>query len=85
MLVVAFSVGLAATLTAVGFLCVYAGRFMKRSASMGRLAQVLPVISACVIACAGMAICYEALGQAGMHPSMYLARLAGVLSVPTAD
>jgi ABC-type nickel/cobalt efflux system permease component RcnA len=85
MLVVAFSVGLAATLTAVGLLFVYAGQFMKRPASMGRLAQVLPVISACVIACAGMAICYEALGQAGIHPSTYFTRLAGVLSMPAAD
>ena len=85
MLIVAFSAGLAATLTAVCFLFVYAGQFMKRPARLGRLAQVLPIISACVIACAGMAICYEALGQAGMYPSTYVARLAGVLSVPAAD
>ena len=85
MLVVAFSAGLAATLTAVGLLFVYAGRFMKRPARMGRLARVLPVISAGVIACAGMAICYEALGQAGIHPSTYVARLAGLLSTPAAD
>jgi ABC-type nickel/cobalt efflux system permease component RcnA len=75
LLVVAFSVGLATTLTAVGFLFVYAGQFMKRPARLGRLAQLLPVISACVIACAGMAICYAALGQAGFHPSTYFARL----------
>jgi ABC-type nickel/cobalt efflux system permease component RcnA len=85
MLVVAFSAGLAATLTTVGCLFVYAGQFMKRPARLGRLAQLLPVISAGVIACAGMAICYEALGQAGIHPSTYVARLAGVLSMPAAD
>ena len=85
MLVVAFSVGLAATLTAVGLLFVYAGRFIKRPASMGRLVQVLPVISAGVIACVGMAICYEALGQAGIHPATYFARLAAALSAPAAD
>ena len=85
MLVVAFSVGLAATLTAVGLLFVYAGRFIKRPASMGRLVQVLPVLSAGVIACVGMAICYEALGQAGIHPATYFARLAAALSAPAAD
>ena len=67
-LIVAFSVGLAATLTAVGLLFVYASRFVAgRRAGEGRLVKVLPVLSALVIACAGAAICYEALAQAGIN------------------
>jgi ABC-type nickel/cobalt efflux system permease component RcnA len=65
-LVIAFSVGLAATLTAVGLLFVYAGRLIKGSRISGRLARTLPVVSALVITCAGLVICYEALVQAGV-------------------
>jgi nickel/cobalt exporter len=69
-LIVAFSVGLAATLTAVGLLFVYASRFVQgRRAGEGRLVKALPVLSSLVIACAGAAICYEALAQAGIHLS----------------
>lgn len=60
-LVVAFSVGLAATLTAVGLAFVYAGRLMKRPARSGRLVRLLPVVSAFVIMCVGLAIFYQAL------------------------
>jgi len=69
MLVVAFSVGLAGTLTAIGLAFVYAGRFILNRAGAGvnRLARVLPVASAFVVACLGAALCYEALGQAGIH------------------
>jgi ABC-type nickel/cobalt efflux system permease component RcnA len=67
-LVVAFSVGLAATLTGIGLMFVFAGRFLKiptgRSAT---LVRVLPVASAFVIACVGAALCYEALGQGGFN------------------
>jgi ABC-type nickel/cobalt efflux system permease component RcnA len=67
-LILAFSVGLAATLTAVGLLFVYASRFVAgRRAGEGRLVKALPVLSALVIACAGAAICYEALAQAGIN------------------
>ncbi len=72
-LVVAFSVGLAATLTSIGFAFVYAGRWMKRPTSVtgSRLVRVLPIISAFIIACVGAGICYEALGQAGFNvPSL---------------
>lgn len=68
LLVVAFSLGLACTLTAIGLAFVYAGRLMKhRSSSNGRLVRVLPVVSAFVIACVGASICYEALVQAGLN------------------
>jgi ABC-type nickel/cobalt efflux system permease component RcnA len=64
-LVIAFSIGLAATLSGIGLLFVYAGRFIKRSVSENRFVRVLPVVSAFVIACVGAVICYEALTQAG--------------------
>lgn len=66
-LVVAFSLGLACTLTAIGLAFVYAGRLMKRRMSMkGPIVRVLPALSAFVIMCVGGAICYEALLQAGV-------------------
>ncbi|HEX6623163.1 MAG TPA: sulfite exporter TauE/SafE family protein, partial [Pyrinomonadaceae bacterium] len=67
LLIVAFSLGLAAVLTGIGLIFVYAGRWMKKTAlGAGRLARVLPVVSAFVIACVGLALCYEALVQAGV-------------------
>ncbi len=71
-LVLAFSIGLACTLTGIGLAFVYAGRLMKRRASnaiAGGLARVLPALSAFVIACIGAAICYEALVNAGLSLS----------------
>jgi ABC-type nickel/cobalt efflux system permease component RcnA len=70
LLVIAFSLGLASALTAVGLLFVYAGRVMK-SRSAGRLAfaaRFVPVLSALVITCAGAIICWQALVQAGWRP-----------------
>ncbi|MFN2454500.1 MAG: sulfite exporter TauE/SafE family protein [Pyrinomonadaceae bacterium] len=72
-LVVAFSIGLASTLTAIGLAFVYAGRWMKRpTGAIGdRLVRVLPVLSAFVIGCVGAGICYEAIAQAGYNlPAM---------------
>jgi ABC-type nickel/cobalt efflux system permease component RcnA len=51
----------------VGLLFVYAGRLLKSTGGFGRLAQVLPVLSALVITCAGVAICYQALDQVGLN------------------
>jgi ABC-type nickel/cobalt efflux system permease component RcnA len=70
-LVVAFSVGLAATLTAVGLLFVYAKRFIERPMRESRLVRALPVASALVIACLGAALCYEALAQTGIQSAMF--------------
>lgn len=81
-LVVAFSVGLAATLTAVGLLFVYAGRLMKRPLGSGRLVRVMPVASALVITCAGAIICYEAAGNAGLN---LFAPMIGFLSLLNAS
>lgn len=68
LLVVAFSIGLAATLTAIGLAFVYAGGFVKRSrlgAIDNPLVRLLPVVSAFVIMCIGALICYEAIAQVG--------------------
>jgi ABC-type nickel/cobalt efflux system permease component RcnA len=68
LLVFFFSIGLAGVLTAVGLIFVYAKRLLKSAGAFGRLAKVLPIASAFVITCAGLAICYEALSQAGIDP-----------------
>jgi ABC-type nickel/cobalt efflux system permease component RcnA len=67
LLVMAFSAGLAATLTGVGLMFLYAGRLLKRPASVQNhaLARILPVLSALVIACVGAVICYEAFVTSG--------------------
>jgi ABC-type nickel/cobalt efflux system permease component RcnA len=72
LLVIAFSVGLAGTLTTVGLAFVYAGKLIKRPMRWGWLTRVLPVVSAFVIACAGLAICYEALVGAGLNPVTWI-------------
>ncbi len=79
LLVVAFSIGLAGMLTAVGLVFVYAQRLVKlqrRFGSLGRVQRVLPVVSALVISCAGLVICYGALEQAGLSLSVFLANAA---------
>lgn len=85
LLVVAFSLGLAATLTAIGLIFVYAGRWMKRTSvfnRFGRFARVIPAFSAFVIACVGIALCYEALVQAGVFASVG-ASLGSLFAVPS--
>ena len=81
-LVIAFSAGLATTLTTIGLAFVYAGRLMKRPLRAGRLVSILPVASALVIACAGAAICFEALSSAGVSVVALGSRLASALSHP---
>jgi ABC-type nickel/cobalt efflux system permease component RcnA len=79
LLVIAFSVGLAGSLTAVGLAFVYAGKLIKRPLRSGWLVRVLPVLSALVITCAGAAICYEAALSAGYNPATWLARWLTVI------
>ncbi len=70
LLVVAFSIGLAATLTAIGLAFVYAGGFVKRSrlgAIDNPLVRLLPTASAFIIMCLGALICYEAIARAGFN------------------
>ncbi|MGI8835890.1 MAG: sulfite exporter TauE/SafE family protein [Pyrinomonadaceae bacterium] len=73
LLVVAFSIGLAATLTGIGLAFLYAGRLVKHRVhfSAGKLVRILPVASAFVIMCLGILICYEGLLQAGVNVSTF--------------
>lgn len=87
LLVGAFSVGLASVLTGIGLLFVYARRWVDRPLqSAGGLVRVLPVVSAFVISCAGLFICYEALAQAGYNlATLYTnasAQLKAILATP---
>ena len=66
LLVVAFSAGLAGSLTAVGLAFVYGSRFVKSTGKFERLSTIVPVLSALVVTCVGLVICYSALGQAGI-------------------
>ncbi|HEY0375969.1 MAG TPA: hypothetical protein VGC87_03340 [Pyrinomonadaceae bacterium] len=75
LLVVAFSLGLASTLTLIGLAFVYAGRWMKNVVGGGRLVRVLPAVSALVVTCVGLVICYQALAQAGINPLAFLNHL----------
>jgi len=75
LLVLAFSIGLAAMLTVIGLAFVYSARLIKPSGRFDRLARVIPVASALVIACAGLAICYAALDQAGFNVSEVFGQL----------
>ena len=61
-LTIVFSFGLAATLTAVGLVFLYVGKFFDSPAlSNNRIIKALPVFSSFVIACVGAIICYNSL------------------------
>jgi nickel/cobalt exporter len=75
-LVFAFSLGLAATLTGVGLLFVYASRWLKGSTKFFRVTRALPVASAIVIVTAGLTICYAALDQNGYSVSEVINQLS---------
>jgi nickel/cobalt exporter len=64
MVVVAFSLGLAATLTGVGLLFLYAGRFLERRAIAGRWSEMLrfaPAIAAVAVTASGVMIVVRSL------------------------
>ena len=66
-LIVAFSVGLAAVLIAIGMLMVYAGRLMARFKADGPwITRWLPLTSSAVMTVLGMAIAVQALLSAGI-------------------
>jgi ABC-type nickel/cobalt efflux system permease component RcnA len=66
LLVLAFSLGLAGALTAIGILFIYAGRLFERFPSQGRILRLLPALSALFVAVIGGAIIWKALGEMGM-------------------
>jgi ABC-type nickel/cobalt efflux system permease component RcnA len=61
LLIVAFSAGLAATLTAIGLAVVSAGRALERVPKAGRVAAVLPTISAVAIVAVGCLLTAQAV------------------------
>lgn len=62
-LTLVFSLGLAATLTAVGLAFLYVGKaFGGTKLAENRIFKSLPVASAFVIACVGAVICYNSIG-----------------------
>jgi nickel/cobalt transporter (NicO) family protein len=65
LLIVAFSIGLAAVLTGIGLLLVYARRLFEHFPTDGRLLRALPVASAAIVTLAGLGIALSALFQAG--------------------
>ena len=62
-LIVAFSAGLAATLTFLGLAVVYAGRALSRLPMPGRIAAALPTVSALLIVGVGLVMTVQALPQ----------------------
>ena len=65
LLVVAFSVGLAITLSLVGLAFLYARNRFRRPSAASRWAHALPVASACTITVVGIALCVGALRSFG--------------------
>jgi nickel/cobalt transporter (NicO) family protein len=63
LLIVAFSVGLAATLTALGLAVVFAGRALSRLPVPGRVALALPTVSALLIVGVGLVLTVQAVPQ----------------------
>jgi ABC-type nickel/cobalt efflux system permease component RcnA len=61
LLVLAFSAGLAMTLTGVGFAFLYARNRLRRSVTPPRWVEMLPVLSAGAITLLGIGLCYGAL------------------------
>jgi nickel/cobalt exporter len=62
-LIVAFSLGLAATLTALGIVVVHAGRLLSRLPVPGRVATAVPAVSAALIVVVGLALTLQAVPQ----------------------
>ncbi len=65
-LVLAFSLGLAGALTAIGMTFIYAGRLFNRFPSQGKLIGFLPVLSALFVSAIGVGILIKALTEIGI-------------------
>jgi ABC-type nickel/cobalt efflux system permease component RcnA len=63
LLIVAFSLGLAATLSALGLAAVWARGAVARASVSGPVLAILPAISALVIVGAGLALTARAVAQ----------------------
>jgi nickel/cobalt transporter (NicO) family protein len=62
-LIVAFSLGLAATLTGLGIAVVHAGRVLARLPVPGRIVAAVPAVSAALIVVVGLALTLQAVPQ----------------------
>lgn len=67
-LILAFGAGMAAVLTGIGLLLVYAGRRLERMPRTDSLVRVLPMVSAWVVVGAGLVVTAQSLVQAGLLP-----------------
>jgi hypothetical protein len=69
--VIAFSLGLAATLTGLGLVFLYAGRFLERrvrpTGRMLKLLRYAPAVGSVALTVAGVAIIVRALEQTGLR------------------
>jgi nickel/cobalt exporter len=65
-LVLAFSLGLAGALTAIGMMFIYAGKLFNRFPSQGRIIRFLPVLSALFVSAIGVGIFIKALREIGI-------------------
>jgi ABC-type nickel/cobalt efflux system permease component RcnA len=65
-LVLAFSLGLAGALTAIGLAFIYAGKFLERFPAQGRIVNILPAFSALCISLIGLGIVAKALAEIGI-------------------
>jgi ABC-type uncharacterized transport system, permease component len=65
-LVLAFSLGLAGALTAIGMMFIYAGRLFNRFPAQGRIIRFLPVLSALFVSAIGVGIAIKALQEIGV-------------------
>ncbi len=63
LLILAFSAGLAATLTGLGLAVVYGNRFTSRLSFTGRFVAVLPTLSALLIVGVGLVLSARAVPQ----------------------
>jgi nickel/cobalt transporter (NicO) family protein len=61
LLIIAFSAGLALSITGIGLVAVFAKQIFKRASFEGRLVRLLPAASALVILAAGLAMTVRAL------------------------
>ena len=66
MLVLAFSLGLAGTLTAIGMTFIYAGKLFERFPSREKIIGILPAFSALFISLIGLGIVAKALAEIGI-------------------
>jgi len=65
-LVLAFSLGLAGALTAIGMMFIYAGRLFNRFPSQGKIIRLLPILSALFVSAIGAGIVVKALREMGI-------------------